>query len=370
MSIIDTIELYRVRLPLVYPFGTAYGTDHAVEPVVVCLRCGDDSGWAESQPFRLPTYCPEYSAGVFRLLRDVLAPAIVGRQISSGAALQKHLAGFKGNPFAKGGLDMAWWDLHARRNGLPLWQALGGKSPVVEVGADFGIMDTIDALLERIGEALDAGFKRIKLKYAPGWDLDMVTAVREAFPRAVFHIDCNSAYTLDDIDMFRRLDRLGLAMIEQPLAHDDLVDHATLQKQLRTPICLDESITSPARARKAIEIGACGWVNIKPVRMGGHTPALEVHDLCRDAGVPCWIGGMVESGLGGLHCLAMATLANVKYPSDIFPSRRFFTDDLVVPDIELSGPSQMTTPDSPGIGRVPDPERLDRLTVEKAVLTQ
>jgi len=279
--------------------------------------------------------------------------------------LQAHLAVFKGNYFAKAAFDLAWWDLDARLKGLPLWKAVGGVNPVVDVGADFGIMESIDLLLDTIGCALDAGYKRVKLKFRPGWELNMVEAVRNRFPDAVFHVDCNSAYSLDDAPMFKELDRFGLAMIEQPLAHDDLIDHATLQSRIDTPICLDESITSPDKARKAIAIGACGWVNIKPGRVGGITPALEIHDLCRDAGVPCWIGGMLESAVGAQHCLALATLPNVRYPSDIFPTDRFYRRDLGRPAMTHSAPSQFTADDRLGAGVEPDPEMLERCTLEK-----
>jgi len=355
-------------MPLVYPFRTAYGSDAAVESVLVRLRSGESYGWGEAQPFHHPTYCPEYSAGVFLTVRDVLAPAILGGDIASGQELQNKLSCFKGNQFAKGALDMAWWDLYARSQGEPLWRTLGGRNPVIDVGADFGVMESIDALLEKINQAVAAGFKRVKLKYAPGWDLNMIAAVHNAFPDAVFHIDCNSAYTLKDVPMFRQLDRYGLAMIEQPLMHDDLIDHAALQKQIATPICLDESITSPAKTRKAIEIGACRWINIKPVRVGGLTPALEIRDICEQAGVPCWVGGIVESGVGASHCMAMATLSNMKYPCDIFPSRRFFDKDLAVPEIVLSGPSQVTAPAGPGVGSEPGPEQLERLTLQQETL--
>ncbi|MGQ9650922.1 MAG: o-succinylbenzoate synthase [Phycisphaerae bacterium] len=368
MSVIDAVEIYRVHLPLVYPFRTAYGTDDAVEPVLVKLCSGRFHGWGEAQAFMFPTYCPEYSAGVFLLIRNVFAPAIVGREIHSGDDLQKTIACFKGNFFAKGALDMAWWDLLARTRGEPLWKALGGKGPDIEVGADFGAMESIDALLGKIDQALKAGYKRVKLKYAPGWDLPVIQAVRGAFPDAVFHIDCNSGYTLADLDMFRQLDSYNLAMIEQPLMYDDLVDHATLQKQIHTPICLDESVTSPDKVRKAIEIGSCRWINIKPVRVGGHTPALKIHDLCQDEGIGCWVGGMLESGIGAAHCLAAATLSNIRYPCDVFPSSRFFHKDLSVPDWHLSGPSRMTAIDAPGIGCDPDPAMLEQCTIEKAVI--
>lgn len=365
---IDAIELYRVRMPLVYPFRTAYGSDEVIETVMVRMISGGQYGWAESQPFAMPTYSGEFAAGVFLAIKQVFAPVLVGREIDSGEQLQAAIAGFKGNSFAKGGLDMAWWDLHARMQGRPLWKVLGGTGPAVAVGADFGVMETIDALLGKIDEAIRAGYTRVKLKYAPGWDLDMVAAARRAFPKMTFHIDCNSAYHLSDLDMFKKLDRYNLAMIEQPLMHDDLVDHAKLAKAIATPICLDESITSVDRARKAIEIGACRWINIKPVRMGGHTVALKVNRLCMDAGVPCWIGGMIESALGAAHCLAAATLPNMQYPNDIFPSTRFYANDLGQPPMVLSGPAQVTAAAAPGVGVEPDATRLEQMTVEKAVV--
>lgn len=366
---ITAIDLYHVNMPLIYPFRTAFGNDDAIESVFVKLTTDDGYGWGESAPWRLPAYSPEWAAGVFLLLREVLAPRVLGQEITSSQELSARLAGVKGNPFAKAALDAAWWDLHARAQGLPLWRTLGGTQNPVPVGADFGVMETIDALLAEIDTAVKAGFKRVKLKYRPGWELEMVAAVRDAFPDTVFHVDCNSAYRLDALPMFKQLDRYNLAMIEQPLANDDLVDHATLQAALATPVCLDESITGPEAARKAIQIGACRWVNIKPGRVGGITNAVAVHDVCRDAGIPCWIGGMLESALGGMICVALATLPNIRYPSDIFPTSRFYHRDLSQPDLALSGPSEFTAPDTPGTGAEPDPDRLAEFTVQRASLS-
>jgi len=265
-------------------------------------------------------------------------------------------------------LDLAWWDLYARSQGKPLWKLVGGRTSAVDVGADIGVMESLDALLVEIDKTQEAGFKRIKLKYRPGWDLNMLSAVREKFPDVIIHVDCNGAYTLSDISMFRHLDCYDLAMIEQPLAHDDLFDHAKLQQNIHTPVCLDESIVSLEKARKAIELKACRWVNIKPCRVGGLTNALAIHDLCQDAGVPCWVGGMLESAVGQAHNLALATLPNIRYPSDIFPSSRFYRHDLAEPEIVLSGPSQITATDEPGIGCEPHPERLQRHLIEMAVI--
>ena len=340
--IIDAVDLYRVRLPLVYPFRTAFGDYGEIESVLVRLTSGGHSGWGETAPWQAPAYSPEWAAGVVLLLRDWLAPRLLGRDITSGQQLQAALSLIKGNPFAKAGLDLAWWDLHARQAGRPLWQVLGGQSDLVAVGADFGVMDSLDQLLEAIASAVQAGFQRVKLKVRPGWELDMLRA-------------------LDDYD---------LAMIEQPLAHDDLHDHARLQRALRTPVCLDESITSPAKAAQAVELGACRWINIKPGRVGGLTPAVEIHNLCQAAGVPVWIGGMLESAVGAAHCTALATLPNVAYPSDIFPSSRFFETDLAAPEVTLAGPGQVRATALPGIGCEPRPELLAALQVETVTLNR
>ena len=365
---IDAVDIFHVSMPLVYPFRTAFGDDEIIESVLVRMRSGDAFGWGETSPFQLPAYSPEYAAGVFVVTRDFLAPRIVGQAIDSGRALQERLQVVKGNHFAKAGLDQAWWDLHARLRGEPLWRVLGGQCDTVDVGADFGIMDSVDNLLETIAEALAAGFKRVKLKYRPGWDLEMIASVRSRFPDAVIHVDCNSAYTLDDMATFQQLDGYGLAMIEQPLMHDDLVDHATLQRRLKTPICLDESITTAAKARKAIEIKACRWINIKPGRVGGLTNALAIHDLCAGAGIPCWVGGMLESAVGANHCLALATLPNFTYPADIFPSTRFYARDLGEPPVVLSGPSRVTAAATPGCGAKPHAGRLAEQTVQSATV--
>ena len=365
---IDKIQLFHVTMPLIYPWRTAYGSDEVIESVLVRMWSGEDYGWGETTPLAKPAYSPEYTAGVYRMIRDVLAPQVVDKDVPTGEALHRQFPWVKGNYFAKGGLDTAWWDLHARKLGQPLWKLIGGKGNVIEVGADFGVQDSIDMLLANIEQAIADGFKRVKLKYCPGWDLDMIAAVRSAFPTQVFHIDCNSGYSLDDLDMFKKLDQYNLAMIEQPLMHDDLVDHADLQRQIETPVCLDESITSTAKTRRALKIGACRWVNIKPSRVGGITQALAIHRICEDAGVPCWTGGMLESAVGASICQALATLPGMKYPSDVFPSSRFYTEDLSQPEINLSGPSEMTLSDQPGVGAEPVPERLERQTVAKAVL--
>ena len=365
---IDSIEVYHVAMPLIYPWRTAYGEDASIETVLVRMVSGQHYGWGETTPLRAPTYSSEWAGGVFVTVRDWLAPTLIGANIDSGSQLQEALSLFKGNYFGKAGLDLAWWDLHARMQSQPLWKLIGGAGPTVEVGSDFGVMDSVDALIAAIAAANEAGAVRVKLKYRPGWDLPMIAAVRKAFPDTVFHIDCNSGYTLDDLPMFRELDQYDLAMIEQPLGHNDLLDHAKLQSEIRTPVCLDESIVSLQTTRKAIAIGACRWVNIKTGRTGGLTNSIAIHDLCQDAGVPCWVGGMLDSAVGQSFSISLATLPNIKYPSDVFPSSRFYRQDLGDSPIVFSGPSKMTASSKPGIGREPDPERLKRLTVAQAVI--
>jgi len=333
---IDRIDLYHVAMPLIYPWRTAYGEDAAVESVLCCMSSGSLSAWGEASPFAAPCYSPEWAGGVFAVCRDWLAPTLIGHDIQSGEDLQNRLRLFKGNPFAKAALDTAWWSLESQRTGLPLHQLLGGTIDEVSVGADFGVMDQIDDLISAVGEAAVQGFPRIKLKFRPGWDRDMLSAVRSTFPHLTTHIDCNSGYRLSDRDLFAWLDTQGLAMIEQPLRHDDLVDHAELQRQLKTPVCLDESLTSIEGLRQALALKACRYVNIKPGRVGGLTIARQMHDLCQAANVPCWVGGMLESAVGAGHCLALTTLPNFTYPADIFPSRKFYHEDLAAPPVELS----------------------------------
>lgn len=365
---IDAIDLYRVALPLLEPFCTAYGDTAVVETILLRMESEGVEGWGETTPWASPQYSSEWAAAAYQLIRDWLAPRVLGRPFETGQEVQAALAAYKGNPFAKAAIDTAWWDLNARRRHQPLWKLLGGRSPTVDVGADFGVQNSVEDLILRVGNALAEGYKRIKLKFRPGWDAHVVDEVRRAFPDACLHIDCNAAYELVGAAIFDSVDTLGLSMIEQPLGYDDLLDHAELQRRIRTPICLDESISSVNRARQAVAIGACRWINVKPGRVGGITPALEILNFAEQAGVPCWIGGMLESGIGSSHCLALATHRNVRYASDIFPAGRFYADDLAFPAIELSAPSQVTTFPGHGIGCRPYLEKFPRHVLDSCSL--
>lgn len=366
---IDHIELFHVAMPLLAPWRTAYGEDAAVHSVLCRLASGSTDAWGESAPLAAPCYSPEWAGGAFAVCRDWLAPAVIGRSFSTGEELQEALAIFKGNSFAKAALDTAWWALQSRIVNRPLHQLLGARRSEVTVGADFGVMDSVGDLLAAVGHAVECRFPRIKLKFRPGWDLDMLRAVRRQYARQTLHIDCNSGYRISDIALFRAIDEFDLAMIEQPLAHDDLVDHAALQAAIRTPVCLDESIAHPRHAEQAIRLKSCRYVNIKPGRVGGLTNAVAIHNLCRDAGIACWVGGMLESAAGAAACIALAMLDNFTYPADIFPSTRFYREDLADPPTLLFQDAQ-GVPTVRAAERLPEPNpaRLRRLCVQQAVI--
>ena len=365
---IDAIDVYWVRIPLAFVWKTSYADQHDTDTILVRMQSDGVHAWGESCPPYIPAYSAEHTLATFHTLREHMAARIVGQRIDSAQDLLDRIAFVKGNQFARAALEIAWWVLDAKCRGVPLHVALGGKGESVSVGADFGIQDSLDTLMRKIQEAIDAGFSRIKLKFRPGWDRDMVAAVRSTFPSFTFHIDCNAAYTLADAELFRGLDRYRLAMIEQPLADDglSLVDHAALQSMLETPICLDESGHSLAHIQAAIRLGSCKVVNVKMARVGGLTASRDIQALCADHGIPCWVGGMLESAVGGAICVELATLPNFTYPADIFPSAYFYRNDLGKPELVLSGRGQVATSRVPGIAQEPDPELLARWTVSHA----
>jgi o-succinylbenzoate synthase len=334
----------------------------------VGMRSGSKTGWAESSPLFAPTYSPEFAYGVFHLVSQFFAPMLIGKEIDSAEALLDIISVFKGNPFAKSAVEMAWWTLSAEIEQKPLYKLFGGKNLTVRAGADFGIQDSVDILLEKIGGAIDAGYPRIKLKVKHGWDIDVLKAVRKAYPEMTFHIDCNSGYTLDDLPLFKEIDKIGLAMIEQPLHYADVRDHAKLQAMIQTPICLDESCHSVKMAQEAIELGSCRYINIKPGRVGGIANSLTINRLCKEAGIGNWIGGMLESAVGAGICIALATLDNMTYPSDIFPTSNFYRQELSQEEVVLTGPGQMNASEKPGNPFVPVPERLKERTLQRAVV--
>ena len=366
---IERIELFHVAMPLIYPWRTAYGEDAAIHSVLCRMTSGSVEGWGESTPLAAPCYSPEWAGCVFQTVSEWLAPALLGQDIQSGDALQESLSVYKGNPFAKAALDNAWWSLHSRTSNTPLHIALGATRNEVPVGADFGVMDHVDDLIEAVGSAVAQNFPRIKLKFRPGWDIPMLKAIRSSFPDETFHIDCNSGYRIQDVPLFQAIDEFDLAMIEQPLQHDDLTDHAKLQELIRTPVCLDESITHPYRVQQALELKSARYINVKPGRVGGLTNAVKIHDLCQQAEIPCWVGGMLESATGASHCTALAMLDNFTYPADIFPSEKYYHEDmsqvpLALVDVGGGIPGVRAFEELPD----PDMKRLEALTIQKKII--
>ena len=367
---LEAIDVYWVKLPLAFVWRTSYADQHFTDTILVRMEGGGHYAWGEACPVYIPAYSAEHTIATFHTLREHMLPRIIGEDIESAQDLLDRIAFIKGNQFARAALDITWWVLDAKRRGVPLHVALGGTRDRVPVGADFGVQDSLDILLQKVQGAIDQGFPRIKLKFRPGWDLDMVAAVRSAFPNFTFHVDCNAAYTLADADLFRKLDRYGLAMIEQPLADDgmSLINHADLQKTIETPVCLDESVQSLSVVQAAIRLKSCRVVNIKMARVGGLTASRDIQALCAEHGIPCWIGGMLESAIGGAVCAELATLPNFTYPGDIFPSSYFYKNDIGKPEIVLSGPGEVTTSLVPGIPQEPDPDLLKQWTVEHVTL--
>jgi len=368
MSHVRAIELYLVGLPLVRPFRTSFG--EATEKVCILVRVETDEaqGWGECVADALPDFSAEFNEGAWLVLREFLAPAVFGAGQVTTADLDEAFGPVRGNVMAKAALVNAVLDAELRAAGTPLSAWLGAERPRVECGVSVGITATTEMLLDQVEGYLAEGYRRIKLKIAPGLDLERVRAVRERWPGIALSVDANAAYTPDDLDVFLALDDLDLLMVEQPLHHDDLLQHAALQARVRTPICLDESIRSEADAAAAIELGSCRIVNIKQGRVGGLPHARRVHDVCRDARVPVWCGGMLETGVGRAGNLALAAMPNFSLPGDTSPSSRYFLEDLTEPFV-MAGDGTMAVPTGAGLGVEPLPARLDACTLRRELLT-
>ena len=365
--LIEKLDVYFVEMPMAYTWRTAYGEDSVSHSVLVRATSGDYEGWSEACPFFAPHYLPESAGSVFYHVTKIFGPHVVGREYETAQNLNDRLSIYKGNSFAKGAIEVSWWTLQSAMTGTPLHRLLGGNTREVVTGTAFGIEDSIDTLLSKIQGAVDTGFPRVKLKAAHGWDLDMLKAVTSTFPDMTFHIDCNSGYTLDDLPFFKAIDGMGLAFIEQPLYYADIIDHAELARQVQTPICLDESIVSVKVAEQAIRIGACKYINIKPWRLGGLANCIAVHDMARDAGIPVWLGGMTESGVGKGVGVELATLDNFKYPADLGNVSKMFETDLSDNTPQMN--SRLTYVPCTGPLPAPNPERLSKMSIAHETLT-
>lgn len=358
---IDLVELYRVAMPLVTPFRTSFGTESERDVLLVRVEGSEVEGWGECVAMNEPLYSYEYVEGAHAVIRDHLLPRLAGVGDITAEALGPALAAVKGHPMAKAALEMAILDAELTARGEPLAAHLGGVRDRVASGVSVGIAPSIGELLDTVGGYIEQGYARVKLKIEPGWDVAPVEAVRERFGGdLLLQVDANTAYTLADARHLGELDRFDLLLIEQPLPEDDIAGHAALAGQIRTPICLDESITSAASAVDAIDRGACAIVNIKAGRVGGYLEARRVHDVCAARGVPVWCGGMLETGLGRAANLALASLPGFTLPGDISASERYWRRDLTPPFVLEQG--QIRVPAGPGLGVRPDPAMLEEVT--------
>lgn len=362
---IDGAVLREIRLRLRRPFEISSGVRSERRVLLLTLTAGGATGWSECVAAEDPGYSYETTETAWHVLTDFLLPAVVGRTADLPGGVLEPVRWVRGHRMARAAVEMAAWDVRARLEGLPLARLLGGSPEPVPVGVSVGLQADDDALLARIEGFLDEGYRRIKVKIKPGRDVEMLRKVRDRFPEVPLMADANSAYAPDDLPRLRELDDLDLMMIEQPLAWDDLLEHARLQEALRTPICLDESIRSAGDLRLALELGACRVVNLKPGRVGGLGPSLEIHRICLERGVDLWCGGMLESGVGRAHNLALATLPGFTLPGDISGSRRYWERDVVDPEFVVED-GTLTPSEEPGIGVRPDEGRIGGLTVRTA----
>ena len=367
---IESVEVRRLRLALQEPFETSFGRVASRLVVLVELRAGGRSGWGEVVAAEEPLYSYETVETACHSLRAYFAPAILEGALSSVEEVAARLARFRGHPMARAGLELAFADLLSKSQGRSLAALLGGVRERIPVGVSLGIQPDVPALLERVDRYLDLGYRRIKIKIKPGWDVAVVEQVRRRHPRAALSVDANAAYTLADRKHLKELDAFGLVMIEQPLEYDDLLDHAELQRELDTPICLDESITGLRAARQALDLGSCRIVNMKVGRVGGYSEALAIQRLCVARGVPLWCGGMLESGIGRAHNIALASLPGFDLPGDISASRRYFARDIVVPEVVVNGDGTVDVPQSPGIGFEVDRDFVSARTESAERLTR
>ncbi|KGR90241.1 O-succinylbenzoate synthase [Ureibacillus massiliensis 4400831 = CIP 108448 = CCUG 49529] len=360
---IIAITIRHLKMKLKQPFTTSFGT--FVHKEFLLLEAKDESGivgWGESVAFDSPWYNEETLKTTWHMLEDFLIPLILNKQISHPDEVSKLFKNIRKNNMAKSTIEGAVWDIYSQITNQSLAHALGGKKDKIEVGISIGIQKSLDEQMSVVEKAIQDGYKRIKVKIKPGWDVEVIRELRKNFPETPMMADANSAYTLQDAELLKQLDEFNLTMIEQPLASDDIIDHAVLQKQMNTPICLDESIHSVEDARKAIELGSCGVINIKIGRVGGITEAKKIHDLCEEKGIPVWCGGMLESGIGRAHNIALTTLSNFVLPGDTAGSNHYWEEDIILPEV-ITENGYITVPQVSGIGYKVNLEAIDKYTM-------
>ncbi len=363
---IEKVNLYHLRMELKTPFETSFGRSTARECLLLEAFGDGLVGYGECVADRDPGYSYETTKTAWHVLRDFLLPAVTGQELESAEALQARLDFVRGHPMAKAAIEMAWWDLTGKREGLSLRRMIGGEREKVPVGVSIGIQASPTTLVEVVSGYLEQGYQRVKIKIKPGRDVAESAAVRSAFPNLRLQVDANSAYTLENAERLLALDELDLLLIEQPLAEDDLWDHSKLQARFRTAICLDESILSTRHARQALEMEACKVINIKAGRVGGLSQAIAIHDTCRGLGAAVWCGGMLETGVGRAANLALASLPGFILPGDISATERYYQQDITQEIFYLNPDSTITVPDNPGLGVTINAAALKRATLERS----
>jgi O-succinylbenzoate synthase len=367
---IKSIELIEINLPLVHFFETSFGRTY--ERRIILTHVRDESGaegWGEVTCGETPSYSEEWTDAAWAVSEKILAPMVIGVEIGSAANVWELMKQVRGNRMAKAGIETACWDLEAKKIGVPLWRFLGGENPEIACGVSIGIQDSVAQLLGKIKTELDAGYQRIKIKISPRWDYEVIKTVRQTFGDIPLMGDANSAYTLADLDKLKSLDEFNLMMLEQPLPHDDIIDHAKLQREIRTPVCLDEPIKSPEDARKAIELESGKIINLKNGRVGGHSESKRIEQICRASGMPVWCGGMLESGIGRAHNIAISTLKGYTLPGDVSASKRYWHEDVIEPAVEVSERGTILAPEAPGIGFEVRRDRINKLAVRRVEIS-
>jgi o-succinylbenzoate synthase len=367
---VDGVEIRLIRLPLTEPFETSFGKVDSRLIFLICLEAEGLTGWGEVVASEEPLYSYETTGTALHVIRDFLAPVVVDAPVAGLNDLARRLSRFRGHNMAKAGLELAYMDLLAQACGQSLSSLIGGELKRVAVGVSLGIQPAVGRLLERVERYLGLGYQRIKLKIKPGWDLDVVAEVRRKYPEILLSVDANSAYTINDRDHLKKLDDFNLLMIEQPLQNDDLMDHARLQEIMNTRLCLDESIVNQRGAKLALELDSCRIINIKVGRVGGYSEALAIHDLCAARNIPVWCGGMLESGIGRAHNIALASLPGFTLPGDISASSRYFERDIISPAVTVAANGTVAVPDRPGLGFDIDLDFIKRLTETRVYISR
>jgi len=365
---IEAITIREIQMPLVHFFETSFGRTTSRRILLITAHCEGLNGWAECVAGENPYYSDEWVETAWATARDYLAPALVNRSMNQARECVALLAQVRGHRMAKAAIENALWDVEARQKKQPLWRLLGGTRREIACGVSIGIQDSIEQLLGKIETELAAGYRRIKVKVKPGWDINVLERIRSRWPNILLSCDANSAYRLSEVEHLRKFDQFNLLMMEQPLWNDDIYFHGRLQKQLKTKICLDESIRNARDAEAAIELGACGIINIKVGRVGGFTEAKSVHDVCQAHNLPVWCGGMLESGVGRVHNVALSTLENFRLPGDVSASKRYWKEDIIEPEVEVSPQGTIAIKDEPGTGYRVREDLIEKLTVRKETI--